>query len=894
MTLAAGSRLGSYEILGAIGAGGMGEVYRARDTKLNREIAIKILPEAFVGDPDRHARFKREAQVLASINHQHIAAIYGFEDSGRSHALVLELVEGPTLAERIAQGAIPLDEALAIAKQIADALEAAHERGIIHRDLKPANIKLRLDGTVKVLDFGLAKELEPPSTMSPGQTSPTITTPALMTNAGMILGTAAYMAPEQAKGKAADRRSDMWAFGCVLYEMLTGRRPFDGEDVSDTMAAVLRAEPDWAALPAGMPPGVAVLLRRCLEKDRRARIVDAGAALFVLREFASLAPASAETTRDRPHSWRHTALYAIATLALVCAAVAAAAFVLRSPPPRVARFALGTTSSAPLAISQLGVDVAVSPDGTRVVYRAGNPALLYAREIGRLEATPLAGTENVSDPFFSPDGRWIAFWQGGFLKKVSIQGGSSLTIAAAQATRGATWGRNNTIVFATVAGMLFTVPAAGGTAVPLPLNAGYREGTYEARRWPQFLPDGRHVLTTRGSATDQYTVTVVDLQTAQERDLFAGSCARYVSSGHLVYNLGGALRAVRFDAASLDASPDSVPVVERVIAKGSGAADFDVSEEGSLVYVTGAGLFGGAQQVISLLDRQGRVSPLDGIPTGSYRDVRFSPDGRRVALATFDDVWIYDVVRATLSRLTTNPAPDRSPLWSRDGQRILFTSVRANYPELYSISADGTGTEERLFGRLKNDVDLRANGWSADGHHLLFTEVTVSVQCAIGDLVADKPSEATLLVQDQFCSDFAAVSPDGRWLAYDSSVSGRVEVYLQRYPNLGARQQVSTTGARLPLWSANGRELYFSSLDARQILSVSVDAGSPPVVGRPRVVFEGEFLAPQTGFHPYDVGPDGRFVIVRPAGDRTNAAAVPNLVLVQHWLEELKRLAPAK
>jgi serine/threonine-protein kinase len=890
MSLTTGSRLGSYEILGPLGAGGMGDVYRARDMRLQRDIALKVVSTAFTHDPGRAARFEREAQLLAALNHPHIATIYGLEQAAESQVLVMELVEGETLADRLAPGPMPVVEAIRVASQIADALQAAHERGIIHRDLKPANIALTTEGDVKVLDFGLAKALDDAPVVD-ASNSPTLTIAA--TQAGVILGTAAYMAPEQAKGKAADRRSDLWAFGCVLYEMLAGKRAFDGDDASETMAAVLRAEPDWRALPADVPPAVNVMLRRSLEKDRRARSVDAGAAAFVLREFSRDVP---DATTGAPASSRsrgRLAAYAALTVTFIAAAVALTALALRPDPPRVARFLAGTpTALTPIITTQTN-DLAISLDGTRLVYLIGNPPTLYMRELGRLEGTVFAGTDNAISPFFSPDGQWIGFWQSGFLRRAPVQGGPAINIAATTAIRGATWGRDDTIVFSNTAGALIRVPAAGGTAVQLPFNAAGRNLTFEARRWPHFLPDGRHLLTTRGIDNNEFAVTLLDLQTMQERDLFAGSSARFVPTGHIVYVTGGALRAIRFDTGRRETSGSPIPVVGQVLAKASGAANFDIAGDGSLVYVPGTGGTAGAP-VIASFDRKGQVTPLPGIPPASYRDLRVSPDGQRVALATFDDVWIYDVERATMSRLTTNRAQDRSPVWTPDGKRILFTSLRGNFPEIYSISADGTGAEALLLARARDGVDLRPNGWSADGRRLLFTEVPPTIACAFGHVTIDQPSDATMLVQNEFCSDYPSVSPDGRWMAYDAAFSGRAEVYLERYPGLGERQQISTNGGRMPLWTADGRELYFSSIDGRQMFAVSIAPGVPPVISRPRVVFEGEFLAPQTGFHPYDLARDGRVVFIQTGTGRSDLAATASLVLVQNWFEELKRLAPAR
>ena len=515
MTLASGARLGSYEVAAPIGAGGMGEVYRARDTKLNRDVALKILPEAFALDGDRIARFRREAQVLASLNHPNIAAIYGFEDSGSTHALVLELVEGPTLADRIAKGSIRLDEALSIATQIAGALEAAHEQGIIHRDLKPANIKLRDDGAVKVLDFGLAKAMEPASAISPAMTaSPTITTPAQMTGVGIILGTAAYMSPEQAKGRAADKRSDIWAFGCVLYEMLVGERAFEGEDVSETLAAVLKSEPDWSALPGDIPDRIVALIKRCVTKDPRARVADVAAPLYVLSESGG-APSGVQSPRDARISSRRVLVAAGVggMIGILLTALVTRTLFPRpdTQPPRVTRFSITPTPAMPLMVQ--AHDVAISPDGTLIAYQAGTGlGQVMLRAMGELEARPLADSIGSRLPFFSPDGLWVGFFGNQVLKKVSIAGGASITICnVTRAGRGASWGSTGTIVFADAEG-LKTVSQDGGEPKTLtkPDPAGG-----ELHVFPSFLPNSRAVLFTIRRPPENMQVALLDLTTGQ-------------------------------------------------------------------------------------------------------------------------------------------------------------------------------------------------------------------------------------------------------------------------------------------------------------------------------------------------------------------------------------------
>jgi serine/threonine-protein kinase len=603
------------------------------------------------------------------------------EESEGVQALVLELVEGPTLADRIVQGPLPLDEALPIARQIAEALEAAHEQGIIHRDLKPANIKVTPDGVVKVLDFGLAKLTEAQGAGlkahagGGGATqSPTITSPAMMTGVGVILGTAAYMSPEQAKGREADKRSDIWAFGCVLYEMLTGKRPFDGDDVSDTLANVLKSDPDWTSVPVHVPAALRALLRRCLEKDRRERVADISTALFVLKEQASLvAPAgtaSAATLSRKLLWWRVAALTAGA---LVISAVTAAAvwFATRPAPPSVVRTTITTSGPTALTLAPYDRDVVITPDGSRVVYRGNNQLLV--RALNQLQPTVLSGLGAPHGVFVSPDGLWVGFFDGvgvATIKKVSIGGGPPETVYAAGQglPTGATWGPDGTIIFGTNAPAtgLQRVSAAGGEATVL--TKPDRERGELDHVWPEFLPGGKAVLFTIVPVTggiDNAQVAVLDLRTGASKVLIrGGSHAHYVSTGHLVYGVSGTLRAVAFDLKRLEVAGTPAPVLEGLVTKAFGAVDFGVAANGSLVYVAGGPGGGGRQTVVSV-DRQGRASALPGLPLDAYRTVRVSPDGTRLALATQNDVFIYDLARATLSRLTTDPAPNTSPLDAR-------------------------------------------------------------------------------------------------------------------------------------------------------------------------------------------------------------------------------------
>jgi eukaryotic-like serine/threonine-protein kinase len=873
----------------------MGEVYRARDIKLNREVALKVLPDAFTRDPDRLARLKREAQVLAALNHPHIGAIYGLEDSGDTHALVLELVEGDTLAERIARDRMPLDEALPIARQICAALEAAHERGIIHRDLKPANIKITPDGVVKVLDFGLAKLAPLDAAARPADVtaSPTITSLDAMTGVGVLLGTAAYMSPEQAKGREADKRSDIWAFGCVLYEMLTGRRAFDGEDMTEVLGAVVRLEANWEALPSEVPQPVRILLQQCLVKDRRKRIADIAAALFVLDHQAGVAATSTAAPTPLPHRplWRRAIPMAIAVGIAALLAGAGVWFLTRPASPSVVRTTITTSGSATLSLQGGDRDVAITPDGSRIVYRGNNQLLV--RALNQFEPDVLSGLGAPRGVFISPDGKWVGFFDGATIKQVAITGGPPVTITPVDGPpRGATWGPSGTIIFATdepTTG-LQRVSAAGGE--PTVLTKPERERGERDHLWPEFLPGGEAVLFTITPATggiENGQIAVLDLQTGTSRVLVrGGSHAHYVPTGHLIYGVAGTLRAVAFDLGRLEVVGTPAPVLAGVATTFLGAADVAVAANGSLVYVAGVP---GGQQTVVWVDRQGRPSPLPGLPLGDYRDLRVSPDGARLALATQDDVWIYDFTRATLSRLTTDSAPDRSPLWTSDGQRIIFTSRRAGYPELFWRPVDGTDGDERLLTRAKDLRDLRANGWSADGKQLLFTEVPQAAS-AIGQIAIERVSNVKLLVQTAFANDFSAVSPEGGWMAYQSNLSGRMEIYVERYPELGNRQLISAGGGRLPLWSREGRELFFSNLEGRQMLAVPVQSGTTLVAGRPQVLFEFAMVAPDAGTRRYDIAPDGRFLMIRSGQAEAGGDTAPQIVVVQNWFEELKRLAP--
>jgi serine/threonine-protein kinase len=908
LALPRGTRLGPYEVTAQIGVGGMGEVYRATDTNLGRQVAIKVLPKAFAQDADRLARFEREAKALASLNHTNIAQIYGLERSHGTTALVMELVEGPTLADRIAQGAIPIDEALPIAKQIAEALETAHEQGIIHRDLKPANIKVRRDGTVKVLDFGLAKALE----SSPGATdvsqSPTISSPA-MTQMGVILGTAAYMSPEQAKGKAVDRRADIWAFGCVLYEMLAGTRAFRGETVSETLADVLRSEPPWAALPPETPVTLHNVLRRCLQKDPRQRVRDIGDVRLALSgAFETTAVVETTAVAVSPlRVWQRPAAAAVIAVSLIATAGLAVWALMRpapAPPIQLVRFTVSPPSRQSLvATNENDPDVAISPDGTRIVYVAGDETgggqRLYVRVLDQLEARLVEGFEDPRTPFLSPDGRWVGvFGEPNVLKKVTVNGGPAVTICKINGgPRGASWGPDDTIVFATndPATGLLRVSAGGGEAEVL-TTPDVQKG--EEHYWPEVLPGGKAVLFTilSKAGVQNAQIAVLNLQTGEQKVLVpGGSYPRYVPTGHIVYGVEGTLRAVVFDLGRLEVRSDPVPVLQRVTTKPSGAASFGVAQDGSLVYLP-RDIQGGVERTLVWVDRKGREESLKA-PPRAYTSPRISPDGTKVALEIRDqenDIWVWDLARATLTRLTFDAGLDISPVWTPDGRRIAFSSTRGaatGGSNLHWQPADGTGAVERLRESAEPNTQFPTS-FSPDGTRLLFVEIGSTTGLDIGILPMEGERRATPLVQTPAQEGSAEVSPDGRWVAYESNGSGRNEIYVRPFPEVnGGRWQVSTGGGFDPLWRHDGRELFYLVGPGRMMgTPIQAGAGATFAAGNPRVVFDGEYVE-----QGYDVSPDGqRFLMIKDARPTGEGPPPSQLIVVQHWLEELKRLVPTR
>ncbi len=902
MTLAPGTRLGPYEILAAIGAGGMGEVYHATDTNLKRAVAIKILPESVAKDRDRLARFQREAEVLASLNHSNIAAIYGLERSDGVTALVMELVEGPTLANRIAQGRIPLDEALPIAKQIAEALESAHEHGIIHRDLKPANIKLRDDGTVKVLDFGLAKAMEPTVAAVNVSLSPTITSPA-MTRMGVILGTAAYMAPEQARGKTVDKRADIWAFGCVLFEMLTGKRVFDGEGLTDVIAAVVRDEPDWKALPADVPDHLRMLLKGCLEKERKARIGDIAVARFLLDQGSTLVSARPQARTTMP--W-------IAGLAVLALAVGALIFwrPWQTAPANQAprRFTAEIGADVSL-VDALGASAILSPDGMTLVFvgaeNTSNSSLsLYVRRLDQLRATPLPGTDGALQPFFSPDGKWIGFFSVGKLKKIAVTGGAVVTLCDAPLGRGGTWTDEGSIIFTPTSSpgtTLVRVSAEGGTPEKL-LDVAKDEA---AQRWPQALPGARAVIFTSAKNLGNFDgadIVAQPLPKGERKVLVNGGYyGRYVASGHLLYFRERTLFAAPFDLDRLEVTGPAVPAIEGARSNSSaGIAQFDVSRDGTLVYVAGGATADSTP--IRWLDRSGQLSMMRKTPS-NWSNPSFSPDGRLLAIDIHDgtqsDIWIYDWERDTLSRRTFDKSDDARPVWSPDGKRIAFASRRdgGSASNLYWQRADGTGDAERL--TTSKSIQYPTS-FHPSGRYLAFIESMAGQSDVMllrieGDEKTGwKPGTPTALLNAPYVESSAIFSPDGRWFAYLSNEGGRTEVFVQPFPGPGGKYQISSGAADDPAWSRTAPELFFlNTSDLRLMMMPYRVEGSTFIAGKPVQLSEMRILGrPRPPSRDLDLHPDGKRFVV--AGADEGAQRLDRVVFVLNFFDELRRIAPPK
>jgi eukaryotic-like serine/threonine-protein kinase len=910
----AGMRLGTYQIGSLLGVGGMGEVYRARDTKLGRDVAIKILPEAFIADADRRARFEREARLLASLNHPHIGTIYGFEEREGVHALVLELIEGETLAERLGRsGPMPLDETLKIARQIAEALEAAHDKSIVHRDLKPANVAITRDGLVKVLDFGLAK-IGSNETASDFTRSPTIT--VMGTGEGFILGSAESMSPEQARGKVVDKRTDIWAFGCLLYEMLTGRKAFGGDTISDTIAAILGREPDWSALPPATPPAIRRLLGRCLEKQLSRRLHDIADARIeiddVVREPQGSAIDTSPVPQQRPAWAASRGKQALGAAAVVLIALGAAAAGRWWSAPRAPIAA----SPARVMITLPAVQriekgrfppVALSPNGKLLVYVAatdGGTTSLYLRPLDELAARPIPETEGASTPFFSPDGRWLGFYADGMIKKVSVTGGVPLAICEAPPVWSAMWGEGDTIVFATTlaASGLWRVSANGGEAVQITMP----KANEAQHGYPQVLPGGTRILFSI-LRNNSWHLAIVPLEGGEWRLLgngrVVGEGAQYLSTGHVVYAQSGGLVATPFDPGAGDLDQPPVPLLERIETSRFGGAAFAIAAAaGTLAYVPAGTTV--TDRTLLRVDREGRAAPLIE-SRAAYEYPALSPDGRRAAVMIASevgsDIWIIDLARATRTRFTAGGI-GAFPVWGPDGSKLAFQSTAPGPFNLFWKSIDGRADAQPLLNAggaasarswpntaatllpgtlptLSGAGPQFPMSWSPDGSTLAFHERKPDGKRDIW--VVSPGGDPVPFLLTPFDERTPRFSPDGRWLAYVSDESGRNDVYVQPFPGPGAKWLVSTDGGIDPVWSKDGRELFFRHGD--ELMAVSVATAREFSADRPRRLFETRFDAGDNGPN-YDVSPDGKWFVM-PRSDSGPEAGELHLVL--NWFGEV-------
>jgi Tol biopolymer transport system component len=887
MSLSAGTKLGPYEVVAPLGAGGMGEVYRARDTRLDRTVAIKVLPQHLADTPEARQRFEREARAVSALNHPHICTLHDVGSQDGTEYLVMEYLEGETLAARLGKGPLPLEQVLKLGVEISDALDKAHRQGIVHRDLKPGNIMLTKSGA-KLLDFGLAKAAVPLTSGVTLTAAVTRTTP--VTQQGTIVGTFQYMSPEQVEGKEVDARSDIFSFGAVLYEMLTGQRAFPGKSQLSVASAILEKEPEpISALQPMTPPMLERAVKRCLAKepdDRWQMARDLQLELKWIAEGGSqvaLSPSAAKGIRARG-----ALLWGVVSL-LLAAITGFAIWNLKPTPPRpVSRTVIALPAGQRLA----GLDhpaVALSSDGNHLAYVAiqGGTQQLYLRAMDSLEAKLIPGTEGATEPFFSPDGQWLGFFAGQKLKRVSVSGGAALTLGDAPFPGGASWSSHGMIAFApSVGSALQQVPDGGGTPQPLT----HLEKGEVSQRWPEFLPDGKAVLFTAAPTNASWAnaqVAVQSVGTGERQNLIKEAThPRYAVSGQLIYAQGGSLMAVPFDPQRLAITGAAVPVVESVLqSPSSGAAQYSFSATGSLVYISGG--VQADQRSLVWVNRNGTEQPVTA-PARAYVFPRLSPDGRRVGVGITEQetqVWLYDLARETLTRFTFEGNVNLNAAWTPDGKRIAFQSNKEGPLNLFWQRADGSGGLERLTTSEYNNFPI---SWSPDGQLLAYVEVNPTTGYDIWVLqLSDRKAQPFL--RTPFNESVPRFSPDGRWLAYVSNESGRWEVYVLAYPGLGGKWQISTEGGTEPVWNSNGRELFYRSGD--KMMAVDIARQPSFTASKPRVLFEGPYI-PAPGTTPnYDVSADGqRFLMIKPAKTAEGAPTQINVVL--NWFEELKRRVP--
>ena len=886
MSVVIGRTLAHYEVLEKIGQGGMGEVYRARDRKLGREVALKVLPASFAEDPERLARFEHEAKLLASLNHPHVATLYDLEDEDGVRFLTMELVEGETLLERIARGPIGVSEAVALFVQIAEGLEAAHQKSVVHRDLKPANVKITPEGDGKILDFGLAKAL--PSREIDGEAhaseSPTFTKATAL---GTILGTAPYMSPEQARGKSVDKRTDVWSFGCCLYEALTGKPAFAGETVSDTIARLLEREPVWEALPETMPVALRTLLKRCLRKDPKTRIHDIADVRIELEEVFSApeeSPKHAVTLNRKP-------MLAITLVAGMALGVALSSLVGpgATGDVRVVRSAIPLEPANGLTV-YINPSVAISSDGHHIAFVGGQrpSQRLYIRSLSEPTARAVDGTLGAEMPFFSPDGNWLGFHLDRKLMKVSVSGGAPIRIIdydVETSPRGASWGPDGWIVYnrSYNEGLSRVREEGGEPEILTTPDLSKREKTH---RHPELLPGGEAVLFMLGTVDilsyEEASIAVLNLETREYWTILEGGMnPRFSSTGHVVYARDGELLAVAFDTEALEVRGSPIPVVPRVATSpGSGHAEFALSGNGSLIYQPGDS-WGDDNRVV-WVDRQGRTEPLIEARRAYSQAPRLSPDGRSLAVwidGANNSVWVYDIARGTLGRLSSAFA-NNSPAWTPDSERIAFRSDRGGPMNLYLQAIAGTGQAERL---ADSGHSQTPGSWSPDGRLLAFHETHSDTGFDLWILDSAEGRVTEPYLETQFDEREPNFSPDGKWITYQSDATGRDEIYIGPFPASTRRWQVSTDGGTAPRWRADGRELFYRN--GAKLMAVDVRSGTDLVLGKPIELFE----TPEGILSGYDVAPGGqRFAMI----DARTDPFPPHLNLVLHWDEELKRLVP--
>jgi eukaryotic-like serine/threonine-protein kinase len=901
MAILPGRRLGPYEILSSIGVGGMGEVYRARDTRLDRIVAIKVLPAHLADRSELRERFDREAKTIASLNHPHICTLYDTGHQDEIDFLVMEYLEGETLAQRLVKGSLPIQQVLQFAIEISDALDKAHRNGVTHRDLKPGNIILTKAGT-KLLDFGLAK-LKQEATPANVSLSDLPTANDPLTAQGSIVGTLQYMAPEQLEGKDVDARTDIFSFGAVVYEMATGKRAFEGKSQASLIAKILDTNPPpMSSLQPMTPPALDRVVNKCLAKEPENRwqtpkdlcdelkwVVESGSQVTVA---STVAPRGIRTLGRRE-------LILGSGTALLGAVVAGIAVwrLKPAPPLPVTRTVITLPSGQQLAGLENGLAIALSLDGSQLAYvaRQGSTQQLCLRAMDSLEARSIPGTEGAISPVFSPDGQWLGFFSGGRLKKVSASGGAAQTLCDAAQPLGASWGSQGMIAFASAVGVIQQTPEVGGAPQPLTrLDKGDA-----SHRWPEFLPGGKAVLFAAGTSPLNFTnaqVAVRSVGTGKRQNLIVGGThPRYATSGHLVYAQRGSLMAVPFDPQHLTVTGTAVPVLDGVMqSPASGAAQYSISSAGSLIYIPGG--IQSAQSKMVWVTRNGAEQPV-AAPAHAFVNPRLSPDGRRVAVNVVEQenqAWLYDLSRDTLTPFTFEGSSSNAPIWSPDGKRIAFQSNKEGPPNIFWQLADGSGGLERLTTSGYVNVPI---SWSPDGQWLAYIEINPTTGYDIWMLRMGDSSpgsgqgrKAQPFLQTPFNESVPRFSPDGRWLAYISDESGRYEIYVQPYPGPGGKWQISTEGGTEPAWNPNGRELFYRIGD--KMMAVDIATQPSFAAGKPRMLFEGQYVPTPGTNSNYDVSPDGqRFLMLKPS--EATGAAPTQINVVLNWFEELKRRVPA-